>query len=236
MVEQSFHKRWVESSILSPATLIMNEITPKTIGFGIIAIVVLMLALFGVWKLTSKKAAPPVKVDIKVTDTDHKIGSDSAKLTLVEYSDFQCPACGAYYPILKPVIEKNKDRLFFVYRHFPLDQHKNARVAAYSAEAAAKQGKFWPMHDLLFENQSSWSEKDKPMEVFSQYAKDLKLDIEQFKKDVNSQEIKSRVESDQQSGTSFGVNSTPSFFLNGTKLDNPRSADEFQKLIDEANK
>lgn len=214
----------------------MNELTPKTIGIGIVAIIVSVAALFGIWKLTSKPAVQ-TKVSIELSRDDHKIGSDSAKLTLIEYSDFQCPACKAYQSMVKQVVEKYKDRLLFVYRHFPLQQHKNAQAAALASEAAANQNQFWQMHDKLFKEQDEWANSAKPNETFIRYANDLKLDIEKFKRDLDSDKAKNKIKSDQESGVSFGVNSTPSFFLNGKKLDNPRSVEEFEKLINrEANK
>ncbi len=210
----------------------MNELTPKTIGIGIVVSIVSVMALFGIWKLTSKPSVPAT-VSIDVTDDDHKVGTASAKITLVEYSDFQCPACRAYHPMIKQVIEKNKDKILFVYRHFPLQLHKNAQAAAAASEAASDQNQFWQMHDKLFEGQNDWADSDKPNDTFIQYAKDLKLDVEKFKKGMGSDRAKSKIKKDQESGVSFGVNSTPSFFLNGTKLDNPRSVEEFGKLIDD---
>ncbi|OGZ32769.1 MAG: hypothetical protein A3H02_02030 [Candidatus Niyogibacteria bacterium RIFCSPLOWO2_12_FULL_41_13] len=160
-------------------------------------------------------------------------GKKEAKNTLIEYSDFQCPACGLYYPLLKQLSREFGENMMFVYRHFPLQQHKNAKPAAYASEAAGKQDKFWEMHDLIFENQDEWSAKsdDKAKEIFIKYAGSLNLNIEKFKNDLNLEEINKKVESDFQSGLKLKVNATPTFFLNGEKLQNPRSYDELKNII-----
>ncbi len=153
---------------------------------------------------------------------------------MIEYSDFQCPACKAYSPIAKQIADEFKDKIAFVYRHFPLPQHQNAQKAAYSAESAGNQGKFWEMHDLLFKNQDNWSNKSNADELFLSYAKELKLDEEQFKKDMESKTIKEKIDTDLSNGQKAGVNSTPFFFLNGQKLDNPQNFETFKKIIEEA--
>ena len=121
----------------------------------------------------------------------------------------------------------------FAYRHFPLPQHKNAKLAATVAEAAGKQSKFWEMHDLIFQNQSAWSEEKNAAILFAKYAQDLGLDLARFQTDIASDEIKAKIENDYQSGVKAGVNSTPSFFLNGKKMDNPRNYDEFKNAIEQ---
>ncbi len=168
-----------------------------------------------------------------ISPNDWIKGKKEAKNTLIEYSDFQCPACGLYYPLLKQLSREFGENMMFVYRHFPLQQHKNAKPAAYASEAAGKQDKFWEMHDLIFENQDEWSAKsdDKAKEIFIKYAGSLNLNIEKFKNDLNLEEINKKVESDFQSGLKLKVNATPTFFLNGEKLQNPRSYDELKNII-----
>ncbi|KXK08990.1 MAG: DSBA-like thioredoxin domain protein [Microgenomates bacterium OLB22] len=113
------------------------------IGAAVVATIVIVGGLFVIWKSTSTPAAPK-QVSVTINPTDHQIGTDSAKITLVEYSDFQCPACRAYHGIVKQVISEYKDNIRFIYRHFPLTQiHQNALAASYAAEAAAQQGKFF---------------------------------------------------------------------------------------------
>jgi protein-disulfide isomerase len=177
---------------------------------------------------------PALAVDA-VAASDQTKGNSESKVLLVEYSDFQCPACGRYYPLLKQLNQELGDQIQFVYRHFPLKQtHKNAEPAAFAAEAAGKQGKFWEMHDLIFEGQKDWSEKRNAKETFAEYAQSLNLDMERFKTDVESKEIKNKVRNDYSSGIKAGVNSTPTLFLNGKKLQNPRGYEELKQLVEEA--
>lgn len=154
------------------------------------------------------------------------------KVTLIEYSDFQCPACGAYYPIVKQLGQEFKN-LTIVYRNFPLAQHANARPAAQAAEAAGQQGKFWEMHDLLFSNQNAWSGSSSAEQIFIAYAQSLKLDMEKFKTDFNSQAVKTKIEADYQSGASE-VGGTPTFFLNDKKIQNPQGYEDFRSIIQQA--
>ena len=184
--------------------------------------------LFGLTKILSNNptpASPP-------TPTQAVKGGATGSATLVEYSDFQCPACSAYYPVVKQLTKEFPQDLHFVYRYFPLSSiHKNARISAQAAEAAGKQNKFWEMHDLLFENQDEWANLADPKEKFKEYAKSIGLDTEKFQKDLESKEVKDKVEKDYQNGLSLGVNATPTFFLNGEKLQNPRSYEEFKAKI-----
>ncbi|EKE15436.1 MAG: protein-disulfide isomerase [uncultured bacterium] len=195
-----------------------------------------VLILLGGAFFLNRKNSPTTnssKVDEKllIREDSVKISSPSAQTTLVEFSDFQCPACGAYHPVIKQLLEEFKGKINFVYRHFPLDQHQNALPAAYASEAANEQSKFWEMYDLLFEKQDSWSEQGNPEEIFSQYAKSLGLDEERFKQDFASQQTRQKVANDRLDGQTLGVNSTPTFFLNGVKLTNPSSFDDFKAII-----
>jgi len=148
-----------------------------------------------------------------VSGNDHIQGNASAALELVEYGDYQCPFCGAAYPIIKKIQRTLGDNLKFVFRNFPLaEMHPNAFNAAVAAEAAGLQGKFWKMHDIIYENQEALAWDD----LFA-YAKSLGLDLERFKKDISKQEIADRVENDFEGGIRSGVNGTPSFYINGKK-------------------
>lgn len=169
-----------------------------------------------------------------ITGNDHIKGNNESAITLIEYSDFQCPACGDYYPLLKKLNEEFGDKTRFVYRHFPLEQHQNAKPAAVASEAAAKQGKFWEMHDMIFENQGRWSEEKNAEEIFTGYVQKLGLNMEQFKNDLASQEVKEKVDNDYKGGVKARVNATPSFFLNGKIINTPRNYNEFKQLIQQA--
>jgi len=192
--------------------------------------------IFGMVQLAGNPSSgqPALLLDA-VSATDWLKGEKEAKTILVEYSDFQCPACANYYPVVKQLAQDFGDKLQIVYRHFPLRQiHKNADASAYAAEAAGKQGKFWEMHDMIFENQSEWANKYSVEEIFAQYAVSLGLNLEKFKSDFNSKEVKDKVENDYLSGIRSNVNATPTFFLNGKKILNPRSYDEFKTIINQA--
>lgn len=154
------------------------------------------------------------------------------KVTLIEYSDFQCPACAAYYPMVTRLSQEFKN-LSIIYRHFPLPQHANAKPAAQAAEAAGKQGKFWEMHNMLFDNQKNWAESNTGAQIFEGYAQLLGLDMEKFKADYNSGEAKTKIEADYQSGANE-IDGTPTFFLNNQKIQNPLNYDEFRSIIQQA--
>lgn len=158
-------------------------------------------------------------------------GNKESQVVLVEYSDFQCPACKAYHPVVKQLMEEFGDKIQFVYRHFPLSQHKQARPAAYAAEAAGRQGKFWEMHDLIFDRQNDWANQGDAEKLFLDYASELKLNLDQFGNDLDAAEIKDKVESDFKSGAASSVNHTPTFFLNGKEIPNPQGYEEFKALI-----
>lgn len=158
----------------------------------------------------------------KVLEIDYtkgqKIGTDSAKIKLVEFSDFQCPACAAVEPYLKNIRANYPTEVVFIYRHFPLPQHNWARPAAYVAEAAGQQGKFWEMHDKLFETQEQWIGLSDGKEFFLKLAKDLNLNEENVRKILDENVYKSKIDKDIAEGQRLGVSSTPTFYLNGRKL------------------
>ncbi len=189
--------------------------------------------IFGMVKLAARSnvAGNAGALSAPVSSIDKVRGNASSKVVLVEYSDFQCPACGVYYPVLKQVHQEFGSEIAFVYRHFPLSQHANAKPAAKAAEAAGAQGKFWEMHDMIFEHQKDWPEESNGEEIFLSYAQTLGLDMEKFKRDRDSEETADKIDGDYEGGISSGVNSTPTFYLNGKKLQNPRSYDEFRNTV-----
>lgn len=199
--------------------------------------VVIIGSIFGIIKLASLSPSEESSLTAStISDSENVKGDKTAKVTLIEYSDFQCPACSSYYPILKKVNDELGAQVRFAYRHFPLSQHKNAKLASTVAEAAGKQGKFWEMHDMIFQNQSDWSEEKNASVIFAKYATDLNLNLEQFQKDLSSEEIKAKIESDYKSGIRAGVNSTPSFFLNGKKMEQnqTRNYEDFKNAIEQS--
>jgi protein-disulfide isomerase len=212
----------------------MDATENNLIGKVIVIITVLVVAGAVFWGIRTQDSGSK-SVNVEVTDEDKYLGDKNAKVTLVEYSDFQCPACKAYEDIVKEIRNAySAEDLRIVYRHFPLRSiHPNADLAAQATEAAGEEGKFWEMKDLLFENQAEWSKEKDPRGLFGAYAKAIGLDIAEFEEDLLPEDdSKERVEKDYQSGVALGINSTPTFILNGVVIKNPQTVDEFKALID----
>ncbi|KKQ40920.1 MAG: hypothetical protein US59_C0043G0005 [Candidatus Levybacteria bacterium GW2011_GWB1_37_8] len=153
-----------------------------------------------------------------------------ARVTLVEYADFQCPACKAYFPLVTKLSSDIKD-LRIVYRFFPLSNiHKNAMISSQAAYAAGLQGKFWEMHDMIFENQDSWS-NTQARDIFIDYAKKLNLDSNKFESDMTSDATRKFITQEMNKAISLGINSTPTFFVNGKHIQNPAGYEAFKKII-----
>ena len=171
---------------------------------------------------TKKASAPVVPVDqtLLVSDTPHVKGKPDAKVTVVEFSDFQCPSCKAVQPLVDSMLSKYGDKIRFIYRHFPLRTlHIHAAEAARAAEAAEKQGAFWAYHDKLFAVQEEWASQKDPAQKFIDYARELKLNTDQFTKDLKDSSLDTRVTADERDGNTIGVNATPTFYINGTFAD-----------------
>jgi protein-disulfide isomerase len=203
----------------------------------IAVVVVVIAALVGVFALTGNKdSANGGSSSSQAQPSEHKVGAGNKGVTVIEYADFQCPACKAYLPVVQQIKAEYGDDITFQFRHFPLTQiHPNAFIASRAAEAAGKQNKFFDMHDLLFENQDSWAPSSNPTPIFEGYAQQLGLNIDQFKTDMTSAAVNDTINADVKAGQALGANSTPTFAINGKKIDeNPRSVEDFKKLIDEA--
>ncbi len=197
---------------------------------GIIALVAL-LAIFG--NNTPSSNTSGKNLSVSVSENDHIKGNSNARLTLVEYSDFQCPACGGVYPWLKQLTETFPDDLRIIYRHYPLRSiHPNAQLASEAAEAAHMQNAFWDMHDVIFNTQTGWSNLPDPTDFFVTLAESIGLDTEQFRDDLNSAAVKNIVNDSYASASGMRLNGTPSFFFNGTQIQNPGSYDGFKTLIE----
>jgi len=189
--------------------------------------------IFGLAQLGGGPTESAVSAALTINDQDHVMGESTAPVTLVEYSDFQCPACAYYFPILKEVKEKAGAKLRVVYRHFPLRQtHKYAQIAAQAAVAAGNQGKFVEMHDILFDRQRSWPLATDVTKTMKDYAAELELDAARFAEDLDSSATKDRVERDVTSGTSLRLLGTPTFYLNGKAFSTPFTA---EKMLAEIN-
>lgn len=204
----------------------------------IIAVLIIGGTVFALAMLPKKETGPNDQnnqtVELPaVSDADWMAGNKESAVTLIEYGDFQCPACAAYHPLVKKMLEENGQEFRFVYRHFPLRQHAQAKDAAYAVEAAGRQGKFWEIYDMVYTHQNDWAGKTNAKDIFSGYANSLGLNMEQFNQDRGSSEVKDRVEKDTQDGLKAGLNSTPSFFVNGKKIQ-PQSYAEFVNFIKQA--
>ncbi|MBP9814190.1 thioredoxin domain-containing protein [Candidatus Woesebacteria bacterium] len=192
----------------------MNNLTSESKFFLSIFLGSALLLVGAAFVLSRPTPKVVIPKETLIPNNAHTIGSSSASAYLVEFSDFECPACGTFEPTVKSLTTKYADRLLFSYRHFPLPQHIEGQPAAMAAEAAGQQGKFWEMHTLLFKNQKSLSST-----IYTELAKELNLDLKAFEKDRKDSSLSAIISADTDSGTSIGVNATPTFFLNGVKLE-----------------
>jgi protein-disulfide isomerase len=198
-------------------------------------ILVIAGAIGGLFWYGATRPTVPTSELLTVASDDWVKGNIEGTITLVEYLDFECEACGAYYPVIKRLSEEYKDRVKFIVRYFPLPGHKNSMTSASAVEAAGKQGRYWEMHDIVFENQRDWGEKQAPdPKIFENYARQIGLDMDRYSKDIASQEVKDRIERDRETGQKLGITGTPTFFLNGEKIQNPRGYEDFKILLQEA--
>ena len=208
--------------------------TTETKWLGAVLIITVVL-LFGGIFLLSRNNSSKGNGATEVLQIDYskgqKIGSDSAKVKLTEFSDFECPACAAVEPFLAKFKSGDPD-IQFIYRHFPLPQHKFARQAATVAEVAGEEGKFWEMHDKIFETQSQWSKLSDATDFFMALVKELGVDENKVKQALEKDVYKSKINEDLSEGRGLGVNSTPTFFLNGRKL-NLKSFNDLNTIVAE---
>lgn len=199
--------------------------------FGGSALLLVGLAYLGSKSSNSNISGTPAPI----AESDWIKGGKDAKATIIEYSDFQCPACGKVYPMMKKAVQEFGGKIRFAYRHFPLVQiHQNAELAAAAAEAAGLQGKFWEMHDILFDKQSNWGTSKDAKKFFTQYAGELELDKEKFESDLASDAVKQKIQNSRSEAARINLGGTPSIFINDKIIDNPGSYDELKKLIDGA--
>jgi protein-disulfide isomerase len=153
------------------------------------------------------------------TDSAHIRGNPNAPVTLEEFGDFQCPPCGKFSEFVEELLKEYNPRLRLVFRNFPLSGHEHAREAALAAEAAGLQGKFWEMHDTLYREQDTWSKAPNVRELFESYAGTIGLDVDQFKKDMDGDKARERVDSDRALADFLGVKATPTLFINNRPVE-----------------
>lgn len=203
----------------------------KTSWIIFVAVVVVLFGALVFWTRSNTVSIDVSDVDpnsvIAASEMNGEIGDQlrgnaESKVVLVEYGDFQCPSCAAAHPHVNTLIGEYGDDIAFIYRQFPLVSiHPNARAASGAAEAAGLQGKYWEMHNNLFYGQNNWNNLDSTQRtnLFVTYARDLGLDEDQFKEDLASDRVNRKISFDQALGKKQGVTATPTFFLNGEKLD-----------------
>lgn len=205
-------------------------------------VILASVAVFVGLLVFNRSETPPVSSEL----TNHVKGSSELGVTLTEYADFQCTACFTYHPLLQQLKEKYEGRVAFQFRHYPIvTSHPNAMAAHRAAEAAGKQGKFWEMHDKLFESAYVYNEQGQPVAVnwvassnpgsdIERYAEELGLNIDQYRQDLAARETAASIQADMQSGKEIGVQGTPTFLLNGEMIETPRSIEAFETIIEEA--
>jgi protein-disulfide isomerase len=203
---------------------------------GFIGIIVgIILVFIAVVAFSGKSESPSSSSVNRQKATQHTKGTGSTKL--VEYGDFECQFCYQYEPTIKQVLAKYGDQITFQFRHFPLTSlHPNAFAAARAAEAAHMQGKFWEMHDALYETQNwaVWTRSQSSTTEFNRYAERLGLNVEQFKKDFASTKVNDIVNADLSQGNKLKITGTPTFFLDGKKVDIANSLEAFDKVLQPA--
>ncbi|MBI2598994.1 DsbA family protein [Candidatus Curtissbacteria bacterium] len=198
------------------------------IGIGAVTLAVIIVGV--VFFAGGSKSGETKSIAVgELTAGGQTLGESTASAQIVEFGDYQCPACGQAHPIVKQFLKDHGGSVYFVYRHFPLTQiHSNANPAARAAEAAGKQGKFWEMHDILFERQGAWSQMSDPQGKFEEYARELGLDLEKFK--ANREEAIGKINADADLGERAGVQSTPTFIINGQIYAGVLTYDKLEEL------
>ena len=168
---------------------------------------------------SSASSPTPLGTPSSGAEPAHLRGEANAPVLIEEFGDFQCPPCGALYPVMKKIEAESGSRVRVVFREFPLAKiHKNALDAARAAEAAGLQGRFWEMHDLLYERQGDWNVMPDARPIFQEFARELKLDVGSFTSDMDTLQVNSRIQGDMSRADSMGVRGTPTVFINGKEL------------------
>ncbi len=164
-------------------------------------------------------------------DGKYLAASPSATVTLVEFGDYECPACAVYAPFVKQVLTEFAGKVTYVFRNYPLPQHKNASISSYAVEAAGVQGKYWEMQEKVYATQNDWVKSSDPTSLFVEYAKGLGLNTDQFLSDMGSQKVKNIVQRDTNDGNTVRLNETPTFYINGKKVTLSGDPNQLKNLI-----
>jgi protein-disulfide isomerase len=191
----------------------------KIRNISLVAFVVLLVGSFIVSR-SNREIDPATFADVETYPIEDRIkGNPESGVLLVEYSDFQCPACANAAPAISQLVENFGDQFALEYRHFPLQRHPHARIAAQAAEAAGIQGKFWEMHDMLFEKQNEWSHSPRPNQHFRAYAREIGINEDRFRYDLESDQVIERVSEHFEEAMDLGLPGTPAFVFNGEIID-----------------
>jgi len=210
----------------------------KSIAFWGIVLVVMIVAVAVVVRGGGRGGQANVAgaLDTPVQQGEWTKGNPNAQIQIVEYSDYQCPYCANYFPIIEAVATEFQNHISFTYRHFPLRRiHPNAQISAQAGEAAGLQGRFWEMTERIFETQSRWQSysPSEAEDYFISLAGEMGLDVEKFEEDIASNAVEDAVNEDYSSATASGVGGTPTFFLNGEQIQTPGNLEAFRELIRE---
>lgn len=199
----------------------------KNLPLLLVTIVGTLALIVGVAVFFSNSSSNNSSVDqvVLLESANNIKGTSDAEVTIVEFSDFQCPACRAIQPLISQIAAQYPEDVRVVYRHFPLTQHRYAELAARASEVAAMEGKFWELHDILFEKQPEWDaagSAEEAQELLAGYAQQIGMDKDVFTEKIQSDTVKSIVARDLSLGTQLGVNSTPTIYVNGQKITAPQ--------------
>lgn len=218
----------------------------RTVAIWLGVILFLGLGVYAVIKTSNSPSQTPDNKPLAdttssvppITKDDNSQGPENAKVTLIEYGDFQCPACGHFYPVVHQLLQAEKGKIRFVFRNFPLTQvHQNAMLAAQAGYAAGQQDKFWLMYDLLYPSQDLWAEKKSTdaEKDFTAYAQKMGLDMDKFKEDLHSKAGQDFINAQENKGVELGVNATPTFYVNNRLVNTAVVQDfvTFKKMIDD---
>jgi protein-disulfide isomerase len=220
-----FKDKWLIIGIVATAVLIIGGVILMSRGTGI-------TSTTGTPISSSILIPKGANVTGGIENGAYLPATSSAKVTLVEFGDYECPACGEYNLIIKQLLTDFSGKINFVFRNFPLTQHVNAPISSQTAEAAGLQGKFWQMHDKLYESTNDWSASADAKSIFVGYAQNLELDMNKFNVDIDSQSIKDKIKNDVNDGNSVNLSETPTFYLNGVKIVNlTGNYANFKKII-----
>ena len=203
--------------------------------WGVLAAIVIIFA--GVFFATHHASGKKGSSGSTVAATNHVEGGGSTGVKLVEYGDYECPYCEEYYPIVKQVVANEFSKITFQFRNYPLTSiHPNAFAGARAAEAAGLMGKFWQMHDTLYNtsNWQQWSTSSNPTPYFDQYAKQLGLNLTTFEADYASSKVNNMIQADMTAGNNLNIQGTPTFYLDGKQINVAPQVSAFEKLINQA--